>query len=64
VVISRDGTVVSARIIQPSGNAVLDKSVERAMLRVPTVPPFPEGAKDNERIYQINYNLKAKRSIG
>ena len=63
VVISRDGTVV-ARIVRRSGNIVLDKSVERAMLRVRTVPPFPEGAKDIERIYQIKYNLEAKRHTG
>lgn len=63
VVISRDGTVV-ARIVRRSGNGVLDKSVERAMLRVRTVPPFPEGAKDSERIYEIKYNLEAKRKIG
>jgi TonB family protein len=61
IVISRDGTVVSARISRPSGNAVLDKSVERAMRRVKTVPAFPSGSKDNERIYDINYSLQAKR---
>jgi outer membrane biosynthesis protein TonB len=63
VVISRDGTVL-ARIVRRSGNVVLDKSVERAMLRVRTVPLFPEGAKDNERIYQFKYNLEAKRKNG
>lgn len=64
VTISRDGTVVSSRIIARSGDSQVDASVQRALDRVTTVGrPFPEGAKDSERTYIIPFNLKAKRGI-
>jgi TonB family protein len=64
VAIARDGRVISARIVTPSGNAALDRSVRRALDRVESVPPFPKGAKETERIYTIYFNLKAKRLLG
>lgn len=63
VVIGRSGNVISATIIKASGNAVLDKSVRRA-LELRFIHPFPEGSKDSQRTYIINFNLKAKRGIG
>lgn len=64
VVIARDGRVISAKISRRSGNNALDKSVDRALQRVRQVPPFPEGAKEDQRSYRIRFNLQAKRSIG
>lgn len=64
VVIARDGTVVSANIIGRSGSAPVDRSVQETLRRVQFVAPFPEGATDAERSFTINFNLKAKRSIG
>ncbi|MCL5097571.1 MAG: TonB C-terminal domain-containing protein [Candidatus Omnitrophica bacterium] len=64
IVLRRDGTVVSARIVDPSGNRALDQSVRRALDRVDSVPPFPEGAKEDERTYTINFNLRSKRING
>jgi TonB family protein len=64
VTIQRDGTVLSAHITRPSGSSALDKSVESTLLRVKFIAPFPEGAKETERTFIINFNLKAKRSIG
>ena len=61
VTIESDGTVLSARIINPSGDASVDKSVQRTLDRVTFIAPFPEGAKDKQRTYTINFNLKAKR---
>jgi len=61
VTIASDGTVVSARIISPSGDPGVDASVQRTLDRVPFIAPFPEGAKERERTYTINFNLKAKR---
>ena len=64
IVIARDGTVISARLSKPSGNAEIDASVLRTLRRVTSVPHFPEGAKEEQRTYNINFNLKAKKSFG
>jgi TonB family protein len=64
VTIARKGDVISAKIVRKSGNAVLDESVARTLAKVRFVAPFPEGAKDSERTFIINFNLKAKRAIG
>jgi TonB family protein len=61
VLIARDGTVLSARIIKSSGVPALDKSVQKTLNDVKSIVPFPEGAKDHERRFDINFNLKAKR---
>lgn len=64
VTIARDGTVLSARVITPSGDASVDKSVRRTLERVQFIAPFPSGSTDKERSYIINFNLKAKRMLG
>jgi len=64
VTIARDGTVISARVLTPSGDAGVDASVQRTLDRVTFIAPFPEGATEKERPYIINFNLKAKRLLG
>ena len=64
VTIARDGAVLSDSVIKRSGIPSLDKSVENALGRVRQLPPFPEGAKEAQRTFIINFNLKAKRLIG
>jgi outer membrane biosynthesis protein TonB len=66
VVIRRDGTVILDSIQRRAGIPALDKSVQNALdrVRIRGLPPFPEGAKESQRIYIINFNLKAKRLIG
>ena len=64
VVIARDGAVITDAILKRSGIPALDKSVENALNRVRQLPPFPEGAKDAQRTFIINFNLKAKRLLG
>jgi TonB family protein len=64
IVVGRDGSVTLARIEQRSGVPALDKSVQRALDRVTRVAPFPEGSRDEERTFFINFNLKSKRSTG
>lgn len=64
VVIARDGTVVSARINEPSHNAAVDRSVRAALDKVKSVPPLPKTAKEDERTVKINFNVKAKRLLG
>jgi len=61
VIIASDGTVLSARIITPSGDSSVDKSVQRTLERVTFIKPVPEGAKDKQRTYTIRFDLKAKR---
>ena len=64
VTIASDGTVMSASITRPSGDSQVDKSVRAALDRVTFIAPFPHGAKEKQRTYIINFNLKAKRAIG
>ena len=63
VTIRRDGTVISSRILNPSGDLRVDNSVRRTLDRVIFVVPFPDGAKEKERTFIINFNLKAKRLL-
>jgi len=63
ITIARDGTIISSRIITPSGDSRMDASVQRALDRVSSVPPLP-GTKENQRTILMNFNLKAKRMIG
>ena len=62
VTIAGDGTILTWRIVEPSGDASVDASVRRAMDRVPSVPPLPDGAK--QRTISIYFNLNTKRMLG
>jgi TonB family protein len=64
VVISRDGNVISATIIGPSGDSSVDSSVQRTLKNVDFIAPFPDGATESEKTFVINFNLKAKRMFG
>jgi TonB family protein len=64
VVIHRTGKIVSARIVDRSGNVAIDKSVQSALDRVDHLPPFPPSATDQERTFTIEFSLKAKRLVG
>jgi len=63
VTINSDGNVSSAHITRGSGDAQVDRSVQRTLDRVTFIRPFPDGAKDKQRTYIINFNLKAKRGL-
>ena len=64
VTIASDGTVISARIIAPSDDAGVNATVQRTLDRINFIAPFPKGAKEKQRTYIINFNLKAKRMLG
>src|SRR5581483_6877776 len=49
VTIGRDGTVLSARIRNASGNALVDRSVQSVIDRIKFAAPLPEGAKEDQR---------------
>ena len=64
VTIRSDGMVTSARILTPSGDARVDASVQRTLDNVNFIAPFHNGAKEKEKTFIINFNLKAKRMDG
>ena len=64
VTIASDGTVISAHVIMPSGDASVDTSVRNTLDRVQFIAPFPSSSADKERTYIINFNLKSKRMLG
>ncbi len=65
VTIARDGTVLRASVTRKAGVTALDKSVQRALDRVQSIGrPFPEGIRDAQRTFQLDFNLKAKRQLG
>ncbi|HWD20111.1 MAG TPA: energy transducer TonB [Verrucomicrobiae bacterium] len=59
IVVAHDGAIMSAEIVGPSGESVVDKSVERALRAVSSLPEFPHGATDSQRTFYINFNLHA-----
>jgi TolA protein len=61
VTIARDGRVIEAHIIGPSGDSNVDRSVQQTLERVTDLPPFPEGMTESQKTYLINFNLQAKR---
>ncbi len=64
VVIAKDGRVISSAVTSRSSNSTMNKSIQSTLDRVRFVHPFPEGAKDNERVFKIRFNLRAKRQLG
>jgi TonB family protein len=64
VTIARDGTVISARILQLSGNALVDQSVDTVLRRVTVAAPLPDDSKEDQRTVTIKFNVKARRLLG
>jgi TonB family protein len=59
VVILRSGKVASFTIVKRSRNAALDDSVDR-LRKLDFVAPFPEGARDEKRTFNINFILHSE----
>ena len=56
VTIDRTGRVISARIIRRTGDAALDKSVQRALDKVRSVgKSFPSGSRDAKRTFILDF---------
>ncbi len=65
VVIARNGDVVLSEIKRRSGNADMDRSVREALDRVRTIGrPFPEGATDAQREFEIEFHLEPASRTG
>jgi TonB family protein len=60
IVIEKNGQVLSASIVKPSGDLQIDKSVQRALDTVHRVAPFEVGATNEQRSFIIHFNLKGK----
>jgi protein TonB len=59
VIIARDGTVISARIVTPSGNSAVDKSVQETIDRVKFLAPLPEDSTDERREVPVNFSTQS-----
>ncbi len=55
VVIARDGRVIRSSILKRSGHPTLDKSIQITLDAVNMVQPFPEGATDAQRTFDIKF---------
>lgn len=65
IVVARDGRVTNWEIVQRSGVGALDNSVRRALERVTNIGrPFPEGSKDEQKTFVVDFDLKARRGTG
>jgi colicin import membrane protein len=60
VTIARDGTVISSRITDSSGNGEVDASVQRALDRVKFAAPLPSSATEDQRTVPLIFNTQAK----
>lgn len=66
VVIAKDGSILSQKILKKSGRRTLDESVQQTLNRVgrAKAPAFPSGATDEKRSFRINFNLTDKLKFG
>ncbi len=58
IVLGKDGRVMSGRLSQPSGNAVLDNSVRRALNAVKRVTGLPSGFENRHREISIAFRVE------
>ncbi len=56
VVVQRDGTVSSERVVQSSGRAQINRAVRQTLNEVNKVMPFPSDFKSDSRTIRINFN--------
>ena len=60
VTIARDGRVISASMVRPSGNGEVDQSVQATLNRVRYAAPLPDDAREEQRTITIYFDVKAK----
>lgn len=64
ITIARDGTVLSARIVQSSGDPMVDRSVERLLERVKVAAPLPAGTTEEQRTIKIDFTAIPEGAAG
>lgn len=60
VVVARDGTIISSKILTRSRDPLLDDSIQRALNLVKQLPRFPDGLQEQQMEFTINFNLKSR----
>ena len=63
ITISRDGRVTHHEVTKPSGNAAMDRTIDKTLENVTFVAPFPAGSEDPERTYSIKFDISAKQTM-
>lgn len=64
VTVARNGRVLDCQLLKPSGNSAVDKSVRETLQKVIQFEPFPASFRESQRTFNIDFNLKAKRTTG
>lgn len=64
VTVARNGRVLAWDLRKPSGNSAIDKSVRETLQKVFQFEPFPASFREPQRTFNIDFNLKAKRTTG
>lgn len=64
VTVARNGRVLDCQVIKPCGNSSVDKSVRETLQKVLQFEPFPASFRESQRTFNIDFNLKAKRTTG
>ena len=64
VTVARSGRVLNWEVRRPSGNSAIDKSVRETLQKVIQFEAFPASFREAQRTFNIDFNLKAKRSSG
>ncbi|NBU10949.1 MAG: TonB family protein [Proteobacteria bacterium] len=64
VTVARNGRVLEWHLAKPSGNSAVDKSVRETLQKVIQFDPFPASFRESQRTFNIDFNLKAKRTTG
>ncbi len=64
VTVARSGRVLDWQVRRPSGNSAIDKSVRETLQKVIQFEPFPASFREGQRTFNIDFNLKAKRTTG
>lgn len=64
VTVARNGRVLNWDIRKGSGNSGIDKSVRETLQKVMQFEPFPASFREAQRTFNIDFNLKAKRTTG
>ena len=64
ITISRSGKVTESKIITLSSNPKMDRLIRRVLSQIEFIAPFPSEAKDSERTFEIQFNLKPNGQLG
>ncbi len=65
VTISRTGRIINSRVVRRSSETAVDRIVQKTLNSVTTIGhPFPSGAKDEERTFEIMFTFRKRRIAG